>query len=139
MIKDFSYFGLTLKFHVIDDISMMCKMHVISTWSFYLIKCYQMSQPYFWNSGRMIITLPKWELGTSPGLPKLQSLISGVKTPHIEVTTAMGSIILVLAIKGLLLMPIFFIHEFTCHTPFRVSQKPFGLHNISFGTWMRIT
>jgi hypothetical protein len=32
----------------------------------------------------MTLTFPKWELGSLPGLPKLQSLISRVKTPHIE-------------------------------------------------------
>ncbi len=43
------------------------------------------SQPYFWKSGGMTLTLPKWGLGSPLGLPKLQSLISGVKTPCIEV------------------------------------------------------
>ncbi len=33
----------------------------------------------------MKLTLPKWELESPPGLPKLQSLIVGVKTPHIGV------------------------------------------------------
>jgi hypothetical protein len=32
----------------------------------------------------MTFTLSKWRLGSPPGLPKLQSSISGVKTPHIE-------------------------------------------------------
>jgi len=31
----------------------------------------------------MRLTLPKWGLGSLSGLPKLQSLITGVKTPHI--------------------------------------------------------
>jgi hypothetical protein len=31
----------------------------------------------------MRLTLPKWELGSPLGLPKLQSLIAGVKTPRI--------------------------------------------------------
>jgi hypothetical protein len=44
-----------------------------------------LSQPYFWKSGRMTLTLPKWGLGSLLGLPKLQSSIAGVKTPHIEV------------------------------------------------------
>jgi len=33
----------------------------------------------------MKLTLPKWGLGNPPRLPKLQSLIAGVKTPRIEV------------------------------------------------------
>jgi hypothetical protein len=32
----------------------------------------------------MKLTLLKWELGSPQGLPKLQSLIAGVKTFHIE-------------------------------------------------------
>ncbi len=44
-----------------------------------------MSQPYFWKSGRMTLTLSKWGLGSPPRLPKLQGLIAGVKTHHIEV------------------------------------------------------
>jgi hypothetical protein len=40
-----------------------------------------LSQPHFWKSVRMTLTLPKWGLGSPPGLPKLQSLIGGVKTP----------------------------------------------------------
>jgi hypothetical protein len=37
-----------------------------------------------WESVRMKLTLPKWGLGSSLGLPKLQSLIAGVKTPRIR-------------------------------------------------------
>jgi len=33
----------------------------------------------------MKLTLPKWGLGSPSGLPKLQTSIAGVKTPHIEV------------------------------------------------------
>jgi hypothetical protein len=33
----------------------------------------------------MKLTLSKWGLGNPPGLSKLQSLIAGVKTPHIGV------------------------------------------------------
>jgi hypothetical protein len=33
----------------------------------------------------MTFTLLKWGLGSPPGLPKLQSWIAGVKTPHIGV------------------------------------------------------
>ncbi len=44
-----------------------------------------MSQPHFWKSVRMTLTLPKWGLGSPPGLPKLQSSIAGVKTPRIGV------------------------------------------------------
>jgi hypothetical protein len=32
----------------------------------------------------MTFTLLKWGLGSPPGLPKLQSSISGVKTPCVE-------------------------------------------------------
>jgi hypothetical protein len=42
------------------------------------------SQPYFWKSGRMTFTLPKWGLGSLLGLSKFQSSISRVKTPRIE-------------------------------------------------------
>jgi hypothetical protein len=41
-------------------------------------------QPYVWNSGRWTLTLPKWGLGSQSGLPKLQSLILGVK--HLALT-----------------------------------------------------
>jgi hypothetical protein len=44
-----------------------------------------MSQPYFWKSGRMTLTLPKWGLGSPLRLLKLQSSIAGVETPCIEV------------------------------------------------------
>jgi hypothetical protein len=43
-----------------------------------------MSQPYFEKSVRIKFTLPNWELGSLPGLPKLQSSIAGAKTPHIR-------------------------------------------------------
>jgi hypothetical protein len=43
-----------------------------------------LSQPHFEKSVRMRFTLPKWELGSPLGLPKLQSSITGVKTPRIE-------------------------------------------------------
>jgi len=43
-----------------------------------------LSQPHFWKSVKMALTLPKWGLGKSVGLPKLQSLITGVKTPRLE-------------------------------------------------------
>ncbi len=43
------------------------------------------SQPHFWKSVRMTLTLPKWGLGSPPGLPNLQSWIAGVKTPRIRV------------------------------------------------------
>jgi hypothetical protein len=42
-----------------------------------------LSQPYFEESVRMRLTLPEWGLGSPLGLPKLQSSIAGVKTPHI--------------------------------------------------------
>jgi hypothetical protein len=38
-----------------------------------------------WKSVRMKLTLSKWGLGSPPRLLKLQSLIVGVKTPHIGV------------------------------------------------------
>ncbi len=41
------------------------------------------SQPHFEKSVRMKLTLPKWELGSPSGLPKLQSAIARAKTPHI--------------------------------------------------------
>jgi hypothetical protein len=37
-----------------------------------------------WKSERMTPSLPKWGLGSLPGLSKLQSSIAGVKTPCIE-------------------------------------------------------
>jgi len=40
----------------------------------------------------------------------------------------MGSIILVQAIEGVLLMPI--ITQFTCNTPLKISHKSFGFLNI---------
>jgi hypothetical protein len=36
-----------------------------------------------WESVKMRLTFLKWGLGSPLGLPKLQSLISGVKTPRI--------------------------------------------------------
>jgi hypothetical protein len=51
----------------------------------YTVIWYTLSQPYFWKSVRMTLTLPKWGLGSPPGLPKLQSSIAGVKTPCIKV------------------------------------------------------
>jgi hypothetical protein len=33
----------------------------------------------------MTLTFSKWGLGSLPGLPKLQSLIAGAKTPRFEV------------------------------------------------------
>jgi hypothetical protein len=43
-----------------------------------------MSQPYFEKSVRMRLTFSKWELGSSPRLPKLQSSIAKVKTLCME-------------------------------------------------------
>jgi hypothetical protein len=45
----------------------------------------KLSQPHFWKSVRMTLTLPKWGLGSPPRLSKLQSLIVGVKRPRIGV------------------------------------------------------
>jgi hypothetical protein len=46
---------------------------------------HMMSQPHFWKSVRMTLTLPKWwGLGSPLGLSKLQSSIVGVKTPRLE-------------------------------------------------------
>jgi hypothetical protein len=36
-----------------------------------------MSQPHFWKSVRMTLTLPKWGLGSPLGLPKFQNSIAG--------------------------------------------------------------
>jgi len=44
----------------------------------------QMSQPHFWKSVRMRLTLPKWGLESPLGLSKFQSSIVGVKTPRLE-------------------------------------------------------
>jgi hypothetical protein len=52
--------------------------------TFYLPTYLLMSQPYFDKNVRMRLTLPKWELGSPPRLPKLQSLIAGVKTLWIK-------------------------------------------------------
>jgi hypothetical protein len=41
-------------------------------------------QPYFEKNVRMRLTLPKWGLGSPPGLPKVQNLIAKVKKPGIE-------------------------------------------------------
>jgi hypothetical protein len=49
------------------------------------LKSMKLSQPYFWKSERMTLTLPKWGLGSPPRLPKFQSSIAGVKTPCIQV------------------------------------------------------
>jgi hypothetical protein len=38
-----------------------------------------------WRSVKMTLTLSKWGLGSPSGLPKIQSSISGVKTPLLEV------------------------------------------------------
>jgi hypothetical protein len=51
---------------------------VDSTWMDLLPWSY-MSQPHFWKSVRMTLTLPKWGLQSPPGLPKFQSSIVGVK------------------------------------------------------------
>jgi hypothetical protein len=55
----------------------------LSLLCYYTHQCPLLSQPYFDKSVRMRLTLPKWELGSPPGLPKLQSSISGIKTPRI--------------------------------------------------------
>jgi len=41
-------------------------------------------QPHFWKSVKMTLTLPKWGLESPPGLLKLQSSITKVKTPCLE-------------------------------------------------------
>jgi hypothetical protein len=43
-----------------------------------------LSQPHFEGNVRSPLTLPKMGLGSPPGLPKPQNVISGVKTPCIE-------------------------------------------------------
>jgi hypothetical protein len=47
-------------------------------------KTTRLSQPYFWKSVRMTLILSKWGLGSPLSLPKLQSSIVKVKTPHLE-------------------------------------------------------
>jgi len=42
------------------------------------------SQPHFWKSVRMTLTLPKQGLGSPLGLPKLQSSIARVKTQRLD-------------------------------------------------------
>jgi hypothetical protein len=37
------------------------------------------------RSVRLTLTLPKWGLGSPPGLPKAQNAITGVKSPLLEV------------------------------------------------------
>jgi hypothetical protein len=44
-----------------------------------------LSQPHFEGSVRSPLTLPKWGLGSPPGLLKIQNSILGVKTPRLEV------------------------------------------------------
>jgi len=44
----------------------------------------KLSQLHFWKNVRMTLTLPKWGFGSPLGLPKLQSSITGVKTPRFE-------------------------------------------------------
>jgi hypothetical protein len=44
-----------------------------------------MSQPHFEASVRMKLALPKVGTWSPPKLPRLQSSIAGVKTPHLEV------------------------------------------------------
>jgi hypothetical protein len=60
-------------------IVLSCNICTLPAWHIWI-----MLQPYFWKSGRMTFTLPKWGLGSLPRLPKLHSLIAGVKTPCIE-------------------------------------------------------
>ncbi len=55
---------------------------IIATFATYIMPF--MSQPHFWKSARMTLTLPKWGLGSPLRLPKLQSLITGVKTPYLD-------------------------------------------------------
>jgi hypothetical protein len=49
------------------------------SWQWGLVYGETMSQPHFWKSVRMTLTLPKWGLGSHRGLPKLQSSIAGSK------------------------------------------------------------
>jgi hypothetical protein len=46
-----------------------------------------MLQPHFEASVKMKLTLPKVRTWSPPKLPKIQSLIVGVKTPHIEMAS----------------------------------------------------
>jgi hypothetical protein len=54
-------------------------------WKYYFVGVLNVSQPHFWESVKMTLTLPKWGLGSPPGLPKRKSRIAGVKTPRIGV------------------------------------------------------
>jgi hypothetical protein len=45
----------------------------------------QLSQTYFWKSGKMTLTLSKLGLGSPLELPKFQSSIARVQTPRIKV------------------------------------------------------
>jgi hypothetical protein len=63
---------------------LMCNKLNYSLKISFQISC-TMSQPYFWKSGKMTLTLLKWGLGSPLGLLKFQSLIARIKTPRIEV------------------------------------------------------
>jgi hypothetical protein len=60
--------------------SKLCINTLFNNFDNWFIYC---RNPYFEESVRMRLTHPEWELGSPPGLPKLQSSIAGVKTPRI--------------------------------------------------------
>jgi hypothetical protein len=53
-----------------------------------------MSQPYFEKSVRMRLTLPEWELGSPPGLPKISKFdCRGQNTSHCGVLYIIGKLL----------------------------------------------
>ncbi len=60
------------------------KLAFIIVFFFFVSLHLQCHNPTFWKSVTMTLTLPKWGLGSPPGLLKLQSLIAGVKTPRLD-------------------------------------------------------
>ncbi len=57
---------------------------ISSSWRGSWIDTRILSQPHFWKSVRMTLTLLKWGLGSPSRLSKLQSSIAGVKKPCLE-------------------------------------------------------
>jgi hypothetical protein len=84
--------GKVVKIDVTCPFCLKCHVNVCSNTSITFVKMntkeslvtFKLLQPHFWKSVRMTLTLPKWELGSPLGLPKLQSSIVGVKTPFLE-------------------------------------------------------
>jgi hypothetical protein len=71
--------------HVWIVILQLWHLPIFVTWmstNNFFNKTYDVATP-LWPSVRMKLTLPKLGTWSPPGLPKIQSLISGVKTPRI--------------------------------------------------------